>query len=81
MLVPGLSWIEKSVDVHIPYTKWYDIGGPPYQRVSHPWIQQTTDQKSIYKEFPGGPVVRTPPFHCQGVGFNPGWGTRIPQAV
>ena len=32
-------------------------------------------------EFPGGPVVRTLHFHCRGPGFNPGWGTKIPQAV
>ena len=32
-------------------------------------------------EFPGGPVVRTPSFHCQGPGFNPGQGTKIPQAT
>ena len=23
------------------------------------------------REFPGGPVVRTPHFHCQGPGFSP----------
>ena len=30
-------------------------------------------------DFPGGPVVRTPCFHCRGNGFD--WGTRIPHAV
>ena len=24
-----------------------------------------------YQEFPGGPVVRTPRFHCRGPGFDP----------
>ena len=28
-------------------------------------------QKSKGREFPGGPVVKTPPFHCRGAGFNP----------
>ena len=31
-----------------------------------------------HQEFPGGPVVRTPLFHCKGVGLIPGWGTKIP---
>ena len=32
-------------------------------------------------EFPGGPVVRTWHFHCRGPGFDPGWGTKIPQTT
>ena len=28
-------------------------------------------KNSAYGEFPGGPVVRTQRFHCQGPGFNP----------
>ena len=32
-------------------------------------------QKNVFKikerEFPGGPMVRTPHFHCRGHGFNP----------
>ena len=31
--------------------------------------------------FPGGPVVRTQHFHCQGPGSIPGWGTKIRQAM
>ena len=33
------------------------------------------------REFPGGPVVRTRCFHCQGPGLVPGRGTKIPRAV
>ena len=33
------------------------------------------------REFPGGPVVRTRPFHCRGLGSIPGQGTEIPQAT
>ena len=33
------------------------------------------------KEFPGGPVVRTPHFHCRGPGSIPGQGTKILQAT
>ena len=31
-------------------------------------------QKKKYVDFPGGPVVRTPRFHCRGHGFDPGSG-------
>ena len=33
-----------------------------------------------FREFPGGPVVRTQCFHYCGPGSVPGWGTGIPQA-
>ena len=31
-----------------------------------------------FRDFPGGPVVKTPHFHCRGMGSIPGWGTNIP---
>ena len=34
-----------------------------------------------WREFPGGPVVRTPRSHCRGLGSIPGQGTKIPQAA
>ena len=36
-------------------------------------------QISVFGEFPGGPLVRTLRFHCQGCASVPGWGTKIPQ--
>ena len=39
------------------------------------------------RDFPGGPVVKTPCFHCRRHGFDlsfgliPGWGTKIPHAA
>lgn len=33
------------------------------------------------RETPGGPLVRTPRFHCRGRRFNPWSGTRIAQAA
>ena len=36
--------------------------------------------KNSNREFPGGPVVRTPRFHCRGPRFN-GGGTKILQAA
>ena len=47
-------------------------------RAFHQWLDPPFLQrrgKSAFKvclrEFPGGPVVRTPHFHCQGPGFDP----------
>ena len=37
--------------------------------------------KTYYREFPGGPVVRTLCFHCRGHGSIHGWGTKILQAM
>ena len=33
------------------------------------------------REFPGGPVVKPPHFHCHGPGSVPGQATEIPQAM
>ena len=33
------------------------------------------------REFPGGPVVKTPPSNAGGLGSIPGWGTKIPHAI
>ena len=35
------------------------------------WFRHRTVFKSGYWEFPGGPVVRDPPFHCRGHRFDP----------
>ena len=43
------------------------------------FFKNTNKQKKNFREFPGGPVVRTWCFHCQGLGSIPGWGTKIPQ--
>ena len=37
--------------------------------------------KTVYREFPGGPVRRTLRFHCRGPGSVPGRGNNIPQAA
>ena len=36
---------------------------------------------SRHREFPGGPVVRTPRSRCWGLGSIPCWETKIPQAA
>ena len=37
--------------------------------------------KVNYRDFPGGPVVKTSPSHACGAGLIPGQGTKIPHAV
>ena len=36
-------------------------------------------QEFFCREFPSDPVVRSPSFHCQGMGSIPGGGTKFPQ--
>ena len=36
------------------------------------------EQYSFLQDFPGGPVVKTPHFHCRGHGFNPWQGSQDP---
>ena len=31
-------------------------------------------KNDLLRKFPGGPIVRTPCFHCQGHRFSPLWG-------
>ena len=39
------------------------------------------DFKPHYRDFPGGPVLETPCFHCRGHGSIPGQGTKVPHAA
>ena len=39
---------------------------------------RTGFSRTAIRDFPGGPVVKTPPSNAQGVGSIPGWGTKIP---
>ena len=40
------------------------------------WLQTF---RKVFREFPGGPVMRIWCFHCWGLGSIPGQGTEIPQ--
>ena len=35
----------------------------------------------MYRDFPGGPVVKNPPYNAGDVGSIPGQGTKIPHAA
>ena len=45
------------------------------------WLTQTTgpsaSEKVDGRDFLGGPVVKTPIFHCRGTGLIPGWRAKI----
>ena len=43
--------------------------------------EQLMNENLIFKNIPGGPVVRTLHFQFWGLGLIPGQGTKIPQAV
>ena len=36
---------------------------------------------SALGDYPGGPVVKIPCFHCRGCGFDPNQGSKIPHAA
>ena len=44
-------------------------------------LSSSVCSRSYFREFPGGPVVRTCHFYCGGLGSVPGQGTKIPQAM
>ena len=37
--------------------------------------------KKMMRDFPGGPVVKSPPSNAGDAGSIPGWGTKIPHAT
>ena len=37
--------------------------------------------KRVFRDFPGGPVVKDLPSNERDVGSSPGWGTKIPHAA
>ena len=41
-------------------------------------IRTTNSAKLCIRDFPRGPVVKTPGFHCRGLGSIPGQGTEMP---
>ena len=45
-----------------------------------PGGEQDKSKTAVWREFPGGPVVRTQRSHFQGPGFDP-WSGKIPEAA
>ena len=44
----------------------------PNEQATSPRLN--SDKTFKIEDFPGGPVVKTPGFHCRGCGFYPWWG-------
>ena len=57
----NMGWSQGEKRNHRP-----GVGNP---NVAHSYTKLQKVQE--YGEFPGGPVVRTPHFHCRGPQFNP----------
>ena len=45
------------------------------------WTPERVCSKTLFRDFPGGPVVKSLHSQCRGHEFNPGWGTKIPHAT
>ena len=77
----GKEWIHKgSTPSGGTFLHWSSLAPPIHP--SRPCSQMLTAHlcetlpdfyllRDIYRDFPGGSVVRTPYFHCSGHGFNP----------
>ena len=44
-------------------------------------MMKEREKNRVKRDFPHGPVVKTPCFHCRGMGSIPGWGTKILNAM
>ena len=63
----NISWIDW-------FLKWL-------QSYLHFWSFLTLSLKSVLRDFPGGPVIKTLPSSAGGAGSIPGQGTKIPHAL
>ena len=43
--------------------------------------REQEDAKASWRDFPGGPLVKTSPPNAGSAGSIPGWGAKIPQAL
>ena len=64
-------WLEQLGRVEVLLTEIGRAGGAGSKE----------GKNSEVGELPGDPVVRTPRFHCHGLGLLPGWRTKIPKAM
>ena len=61
--------MEKAVKFKRTWFNSFVLLNPTTPNLRAKQVGQTQD-------FPGGPVVKTPPSQCRGPGFDPGQGTR-----
>ena len=77
----GKKWIHKwSTQFGGTFLHWNGLAPPihpskPCSQMLTAHLHETLPDfyllQDIYRDFPGGSVVRTPHFHCSGHGFNP----------
>lgn len=73
-----------EVSPHFPFTELLPLIFLYTQEVSLLRKKRITcndDDEDAKWGFPGGPVVRTPRFHCGGHGFHPSRETKIPHGT
>ena len=46
-----------------------------------PALRAIREHSSVLGDFPGGPVVNTPPFNAEGKGLIPGQGIKVPHVT
>ena len=56
------------------------LHSPPSSNMSPVWGIFICS-KLKYQDFPGSPMVKTPNFHCRGLGFSSWWGNKIPHPM
>ena len=67
LINPTSSWDSISLPQFLPYLTWPT------------WIALKIHFKAYFRDFLGGPVVKTPHFHWKGCGFVP-WSKKIQHA-
>ena len=68
----------KKANCHILVSLRLESVTAPHPR-SGKWLMRVV--KDHWRDFPSGPAVSTPHFHCRGHGFDSGWETNILQAM
>ena len=55
--------------------------GKSWATLTLTFLQWTFVQNDVSRDFPGGPVVKNPPYNAGDTGSIPGQGTKIPHAA
>ena len=75
LVICALRWCE--VSLHLPssrsavFTDQWELRTSEYGAFYKVMNMAQFLKKWKYRDFPGGPVVKTPRFHCRGHRFNP----------
>ena len=59
------------------YKPWHLLdSGDPIGHISKKLLRKVSQDNERLRDFPGGPVAKTPHSQCRVLGSSPGWGTR-----